>query len=319
MADQNPIYVDDNGNPVTPPHAEVFVDDKGNPMSSAAPATPKILTPGVVATGLGALATGAGYVIPGAAKLATESPYAIKTLQALARIPGGMVVGGIGAGIGAGVDAAIGTKTHIGAELGGGAGVLSHALTPTQATIRQWLGELSGETPANTQLAVKAQGFSNYAREFGTKLRPEDLKRIPGVPEAIKNFGQSMGLEVSPEAYAASNMLKPLGWLSKVAPILKAVGPDLATLGSEGDAPATENSPSAVAQLTSQMTPAERLKLLDFVRHDPATTQAIQSQGQGSTVQPPVTPTLPHGAPYSPRLSPQEAALLLDQLSKLKK
>lgn len=143
--------------------------------------------------------------------------------------------------IGAGIRTAAGT---LGAMVGGVPGAVVGAsiagVTPKQTTIREVAGRLAGETPEVAKDAAKTLGITNYAKEYGVKVGPNDLIPKPNPANAIEHYANSTaekgvlriygpgGDVVSGPSTAPALPVRPQpGILSRIGSV---VGPTLARL-----------------------------------------------------------------------------------------
>lgn len=94
----------------------------------------------------------------------------------------------IGAGI---TTAASGLGAYIGGVPGAVVGASIRGVTPAQATIRRVAGRMAGETPEVASEAAKALGITNYAKEYGIKVGPNDLIPKPNPANAIEHYANS--------------------------------------------------------------------------------------------------------------------------------
>lgn len=111
-------------------------------------------------------------------------------------------------------------------------GAVTAGMTPTQASIRGAVGRLSGEAPALTDAAIKAQAITDYGKGVGIKVSPSAIVDNPAAGGALDNYAGSMGKRIvrlygpsgeivsGPQAVAPTVAAKAPGLLSKIGSTL---------------------------------------------------------------------------------------------------
>ena len=98
--------------------------------------------------------------------------------------------------IGAGIST---TAGGIGAAVGGVPGAVVGAsirgVTPAQSVIRETAGRMAGETPEVARTAGRAVAVSNYGKEMGLALKPEQLISTGNPARAFDAYADANGLK----------------------------------------------------------------------------------------------------------------------------